>query len=189
SPCYSSSTYTAPSNSKTGSHRSGNIIEDVLQSFVADTEPEQQLSYEDFDQIEKLDLEEMDLKWQMAMLSVRSNGVIASKEFGMIAGCDAEDAIEEGAAKIYNLITGANTKEVSTAGDAGEFALKGVTSKVLEWIFKKRTKNEAKTTKPDSEWKSKEKTKSKSKPKPEKSTQVNPDKSKSQHVKKNKFKG
>ncbi|GJY99087.1 ribonuclease H-like domain-containing protein [Tanacetum coccineum] len=44
---------------------------DVLQSFVADTEPEQQLAYEDFDQIEKLDLEEMDLKWQMAMLSVR----------------------------------------------------------------------------------------------------------------------
>ncbi|GKG27084.1 hypothetical protein Tco_0402787, partial [Tanacetum coccineum] len=47
SPCYSSSTYTAPSNSKTGSHRSGNIIEDVLQSFVVVTEPEQQLAYED----------------------------------------------------------------------------------------------------------------------------------------------
>ncbi|GJU16830.1 ribonuclease H-like domain-containing protein [Tanacetum coccineum] len=53
------------------SQRSGNVIEDVLQSFVADTKPEQQLAYEDFDQIEKLDLEEMDLKWQMAMLSVR----------------------------------------------------------------------------------------------------------------------
>ncbi|GKA45795.1 ribonuclease H-like domain-containing protein [Tanacetum coccineum] len=201
--------------------RSGNIIEDVLQSFVADTEPEQQLAYEDFDQIEKLDLEEMDLKWQMAMLSVRvhkfeqkagrkidfdkkesarfnkkkvrcykclqrghfarecrakggndkqryssfkiqeigkkeedskalitvdtlvdwtdhdgqSDGVIASKEFGMIAGCDTEDAIEEGAAKIYNLITGANTKEVSTAGDAGEFALMGVTSEVHNCPF------------------------------------------------------
>ncbi|GJY72481.1 putative ribonuclease H-like domain-containing protein [Tanacetum coccineum] len=188
---YSSSTYTVPSNSKTGSQRSGNVIEDVLQSFVADTEPEQQLAYEDFDQIEKLDLEEMDLKWQMAMLSVRvhkfeqkagrkidfdkkesarfnkkkvrcykclqrghfarecrtkggndkqryssfkiqevgkkekdskalitvdtlvdwtdhdgqSDRVIAFKEFGMIAGCDNEDEIEEGAAKLYNLIT------------------------------------------------------------------------------------
>ncbi|GKA95702.1 hypothetical protein Tco_0817797 [Tanacetum coccineum] len=50
---------------------SGNVIEDVLQSFVADTEPEQQLAYEDFEQIEKMDLEEIDLKWQMAMLSVR----------------------------------------------------------------------------------------------------------------------
>ncbi|GJY42909.1 hypothetical protein Tco_0431122 [Tanacetum coccineum] len=49
----------------------------------------------------------------------------------------------------------------------------------LERITKKRTKNEAKTTKPDSEWKSRKKTKSKSKPKPEKvnrkSTQVNPE--------------
>ncbi|GJT13044.1 hypothetical protein Tco_0860086 [Tanacetum coccineum] len=179
SPSYTSSTYTVPSNSKTGSHRSGNVIEDVLQSFVADTEPEQQLAYEDFDQIEKLDLEEMDLKWQMAMLSVRvhkfeqkagrkidfdkkessmcqkkteigkkeedskalitvdtlvdwtehdgqSDGVITPKEFGMIAGCDTEDAIGEGAAKIYNLLTGADTKKASTAGDAGEFALMGV---------------------------------------------------------------
>ncbi|GJZ27724.1 hypothetical protein Tco_0572371 [Tanacetum coccineum] len=100
-----------------------------------------------------------DLKWQMAMPSVRvhkfeqkarrkidfdkkesarfnkkkeydgqSDGVIAPKEFGMIAGCDTE----EGAAKIYNLITGADTKEASTAGVAGEFALMGVTSE-LGW--------------------------------------------------------
>nr|GEZ23631.1 ribonuclease H-like domain-containing protein [Tanacetum cinerariifolium] len=97
-------------------------------------------------QIEKLDLEEMDLKWQMAMLSVRvhkfeqkarrkidfdkkesagstrrseSDGVIAAKEFGMITGYDSEDAIKEGAAKLYNLITGANLEEANTAGDAG----------------------------------------------------------------------
>nr|GFB31740.1 ribonuclease H-like domain-containing protein [Tanacetum cinerariifolium] len=67
----STSTYSVPSNSKTGSHISSNVIEDVLQSFVADTEPEQKLAYEDFKQREKLDLKEMDLKWQMAMLSVR----------------------------------------------------------------------------------------------------------------------
>ncbi|GKA52345.1 hypothetical protein Tco_0745541 [Tanacetum coccineum] len=48
-----------------------------------------------------------------------------------------------------------------------------------EQITKKRTKNEAKTTKPDSEWKSKEKTKSKSEPMPEKATQANPEAKKS----------
>nr|GEZ66503.1 ribonuclease H-like domain-containing protein [Tanacetum cinerariifolium] len=136
SPSYSSSTtYSAPLNSKTRSHKSSNVIEDVLQSFVTDTELEQQLAYEDFEQIKKLDLEEMDLKWQIAMLYVRvhrfkqkagrkidfdkkesaSDGVIASKKFGMIAGCDTEDALKEGAAKIYNLITEAGTKEASTA--------------------------------------------------------------------------
>nr|GEZ55629.1 hypothetical protein [Tanacetum cinerariifolium] len=92
----SSNTYYVPSNSNIGSHRSGNVIKDVLQSFVADTQPEQQL------------------------------------EFGMIDGCDFEDAIKEGAAKIYNLITGAYTEEASTADDVGQFALVGVTSEENE---------------------------------------------------------
>nr|GEX21826.1 ribonuclease H-like domain-containing protein [Tanacetum cinerariifolium] len=153
-------TYSVPSNSKTGSYKTGNVIKDVLQSFVADTEPEQHLAYEDLEQIDKLDLEEMDLKWQMAMLSVRvhkfeqkarrkidfdkkesarfnkqkikhdseSDGVIAAKEFGMIAGCDSRDTLKEGTAKLYNLINGANSEEANTTSDAGEFAFMGVTS-------------------------------------------------------------
>nr|GEV80889.1 ribonuclease H-like domain, reverse transcriptase, RNA-dependent DNA polymerase [Tanacetum cinerariifolium] len=129
---------------------------------------EQQLAYEDFEQIEKLDLEEMDLKWQMVMLSgyssfkikeigkkeedskslitvdtlvdwtdhdSESNGVIAAKEFGMIAGYDSKDAIEEGVAKIYNLITGADSEEASTTDGAGEFAHMGVTSEVHNCPF------------------------------------------------------
>nr|GEU58493.1 xylulose kinase-1 [Tanacetum cinerariifolium] len=185
----STTTYYVPSNTKTGSYRTGNVIEDVLQLLVADTEPEQQLAYKDLEQIEKLDLEEMDLKWQMAMLFVRvykfeqkagrkidfdkkesarfnkqkvkeigkkeedskalitvdtlvdwsnhdsgSDEVIAAKEFGMIAGCDSADVIKAGANKLYNLINGANLKEANTPGDAGEFALMGVTSeKELGW--------------------------------------------------------
>nr|GEV39338.1 ribonuclease H-like domain-containing protein [Tanacetum cinerariifolium] len=222
----SSTTYYALSNSKTGSHRSSNVIEDVLQSFVVDTKPEQQLAYEDFEQIEKLDLEEMDLKWQIAILSVRvhkfeqkagrkidfdtkeyarfnkkkvrcykcqqrghfarecmtkggndkqryssfkikeigkkeedskaliiidtlvdwidhdgeSDGVIASKEFGIIVGCDTEDAIEEGATKTYNLINGADIEEASTAGDAGEFALMVSLLRLIDSSMSVRTK-------------------------------------------------
>ncbi|GKB37107.1 hypothetical protein Tco_0882049 [Tanacetum coccineum] len=51
---------------------------------------------------------------------------------------------------------------------------------LVERISKKRTKNEAKTTKPDTEWKSMVKTKSRQSPSLKKSTKVNPDKSKSQ---------
>nr|GEU41669.1 hypothetical protein [Tanacetum cinerariifolium] len=190
----STTTYFVPLNSKTGSHRSGNVIKDVLQLFVADIEPEQQLAYKDLKQIKKLDLEEKDLKWKMAMLFVRahkfeqkadrkinfdkkesarakggnnkqryssfkikeigkkeedpkamitvdtlvdwtnhdskSDGVIAAKEFGMIAGCDSEDIIKEGAVKLYNLITGGNSEAANTTSDTSEFALMGVTS---EW--------------------------------------------------------
>nr|GEU84608.1 ribonuclease H-like domain-containing protein [Tanacetum cinerariifolium] len=78
----STTTYYVSSNSKTGSYRSVNVFEDVLQSFVADTEPEQQLAYEDLEQIEKLDLEEIDLKWQMAMLSVKIYSSFKIKEIG-----------------------------------------------------------------------------------------------------------
>ncbi|GJT66513.1 hypothetical protein Tco_1017993 [Tanacetum coccineum] len=48
---------------------SSNVIESVLHSFVAESDPQQQITYEDFDQIGKMDLEELDIKWQMAMLS------------------------------------------------------------------------------------------------------------------------
>nr|GEZ19079.1 ribonuclease H-like domain-containing protein [Tanacetum cinerariifolium] len=65
-PSYSSLiTYTsAPSSS---------IMEDVLHSFVAKNEPTQQLAYEDFEQVDQLKMEELDIKWQMAMLSLRIN--------------------------------------------------------------------------------------------------------------------
>nr|GFA48869.1 repetitive proline-rich cell wall protein [Tanacetum cinerariifolium] len=64
-----------------------------------------------------------------------SDRVIAAKEFGMIAGCDSKDAIKEDAAKIYNLITEANSEEANTIGDAREFALMGVTSEVHNCPF------------------------------------------------------
>nr|GEZ54134.1 xylulose kinase-1 [Tanacetum cinerariifolium] len=49
------------------------IIEDVLHSFVAKKEPTQQLAYEDFEQVDQLEMEELDIKQQMAMLLLRIN--------------------------------------------------------------------------------------------------------------------
>jgi hypothetical protein len=51
--------------------KKSNVIEDVLHSFVAEVDKQQQLAYEDFEQIDELNLEELDLKWQMAMLSLK----------------------------------------------------------------------------------------------------------------------
>nr|GEU51335.1 ribonuclease H-like domain-containing protein [Tanacetum cinerariifolium] len=121
----STTTYSVPSNSKTGA-KGGNDKQ----------------RYSSF-KIKEIGKKEEDLK---ALITVdtlvdwtdhdgESDGVIASKEFGMIAGCDTKDAIEEGAAKIYNLITEADTEEASTTGDAGEFALMGVTSEVHNCPF------------------------------------------------------
>nr|GFA52365.1 hypothetical protein [Tanacetum cinerariifolium] len=60
------------SDTYTFSH-SGSIIKDVLHSFVFENEPTQQLAYEDFEQADQLEMEELDIKWQMAMLSLRIN--------------------------------------------------------------------------------------------------------------------
>ncbi|GJZ62141.1 ribonuclease H-like domain-containing protein [Tanacetum coccineum] len=53
-------TFTTASSS---ADTSSNVIESVLHSFVAESDPQQQITYEDFDQIGKLDLEELDIKW------------------------------------------------------------------------------------------------------------------------------
>nr|GEX66738.1 hypothetical protein [Tanacetum cinerariifolium] len=52
---------------------SSSIMEDVLHSFVAENEPTQQLDYEDFKQVDQLEMKELDIKWQMTMLSLRIN--------------------------------------------------------------------------------------------------------------------
>nr|GEZ92333.1 hypothetical protein [Tanacetum cinerariifolium] len=52
---------------------SGSIMEDVLHSFVVENEPTKQLAYEDFEQVDQIEMEELDIKWQMTMLSLRIN--------------------------------------------------------------------------------------------------------------------
>ncbi|GKA04312.1 ribonuclease H-like domain-containing protein [Tanacetum coccineum] len=84
----SSSYISASPGSNVLHFKSGNVIEDVLHSFVA--ESDQQIIYEDFNQIGKLDLEELDIKWQMAMLSVRVNRFV--KEAGRKMNFNNRDA-------------------------------------------------------------------------------------------------
>lgn len=67
----SSSTISYTSPGPKSNPQSGNVIEEVLHSFVAEYDQHQQLAYEDFEQVDMLDMEEMDLKWQMAMLTLK----------------------------------------------------------------------------------------------------------------------
>ncbi|GJV08398.1 DNA helicase PIF1, ATP-dependent [Tanacetum coccineum] len=53
-----STTFTSASSSPAAS---SNVIENVLHSFVTESDPQQQITYEDFDQIGKLDLDELDI--------------------------------------------------------------------------------------------------------------------------------
>ncbi|GJR49445.1 putative ribonuclease H-like domain-containing protein [Tanacetum coccineum] len=98
-----------------------NVIEDVLQSFIVDTKPEQQLAYEDFEQIEKIDLEEMDLKCVFKEDTLPMNaGAKGGKTCRDIPHQDSGDR-KEGRRLI---------QRSHNASDAGEFALICVTSVV-----------------------------------------------------------
>nr|GEY52316.1 hypothetical protein [Tanacetum cinerariifolium] len=69
---------------------SGSIMEDVLHSFVAENKPTQQLAYENFKQVDQLKMEELDIKWQMAMLSLRIN-----TKSHLIKDCNVHDTVDK----------------------------------------------------------------------------------------------
>nr|GFA89667.1 xylulose kinase-1 [Tanacetum cinerariifolium] len=62
---------------------------DVLHSFVAKNEPTQQLAYEDFEHVDQMEMEELDIKWHMAMLSLRINRECNVKKVDEKARCYA----------------------------------------------------------------------------------------------------
>ena len=69
---------TNPVSSATSSHTTSRSqsqpkssgVEEVIHSFVADYDQQQELAFEDFEQVDPLDLEEMNLKWQVAMITL-----------------------------------------------------------------------------------------------------------------------
>ncbi|GJT84278.1 pentatricopeptide repeat-containing protein [Tanacetum coccineum] len=70
SPSYLYCLQDTPGNREASSSH-GSVVDDVIHSFLAESEPKQQLVYEDLKQIEKLDLEELDLKCRVAILTIR----------------------------------------------------------------------------------------------------------------------
>nr|GEW42829.1 ribonuclease H-like domain-containing protein [Tanacetum cinerariifolium] len=101
-------------------------------SFVTKNEPTQQLAYEDFEQVDQLEMEELDIKWQMAMLSLRINKFQKK----------AENKTEE-AKQVYGLMAGFESDFVVHAGNAAggvnsvavKFAMMGISPKVQTCPF------------------------------------------------------
>ncbi|GKG21185.1 hypothetical protein Tco_0383780, partial [Tanacetum coccineum] len=70
STAYGSST---SSGQHTHKESCSSYVDEVMHSFFANQLNPIEVSYEDLTQVDKHELEEMDLKWQMAMLSMRVN--------------------------------------------------------------------------------------------------------------------
>nr|GEW70595.1 hypothetical protein [Tanacetum cinerariifolium] len=60
----------SPSVSKSQKERTSSYTDEVIHSFFANQSSTPQLDYDDLDQINDYDMEKMDLKWQVAMISM-----------------------------------------------------------------------------------------------------------------------
>nr|GEU56517.1 ribonuclease H-like domain-containing protein [Tanacetum cinerariifolium] len=67
---YGVSTSSGHNSQKEGS---SSYTDDLMYSFFANQSSGPQLDHEDLEQVDEFDLEEMDLKWQVAMISTRLN--------------------------------------------------------------------------------------------------------------------
>ncbi|GJR04174.1 ribonuclease H-like domain-containing protein [Tanacetum coccineum] len=110
SPSYSSSTYTVPSNSKTGSQRSGNVIEDVLQSFESARFKRR-----------KSDVTRVFQRGHFTR-ECRPKGEMTSRDIrhSRIRRLEEGSKIPNGMITVDTLLIGHWYKEVITAGDAGD---------------------------------------------------------------------
>nr|GFC42282.1 ribonuclease H-like domain-containing protein [Tanacetum cinerariifolium] len=68
-----STTYSvsSPSVSKSQKEGSTSYTDEVIHSFFVNQSSAPQLNYDDLEQINDVDMEEIDLKWQVAMISMR----------------------------------------------------------------------------------------------------------------------
>ncbi|GJX30324.1 hypothetical protein Tco_0238403 [Tanacetum coccineum] len=141
-----SSSYISASPGSNVSHfNSGNVMEDVLHSFVA--ESDQQIIYEDFDQTRKLDLEELDIKWECTGKQVESNARYSAfkiKELeqdklvdpkallsvdSMVNWSDHEESADENASQ-YNIIFDTTPEDVDGNSNPVRFVKEGAMNAV-----------------------------------------------------------
>nr|GFD18184.1 ribonuclease H-like domain, reverse transcriptase, RNA-dependent DNA polymerase [Tanacetum cinerariifolium] len=117
------------------SGHSDNIMKCVLHSFVAKNDRDQDMIYEDFDQVDQIEMEELDLKWQLAILSLRINrlGILRIRSQKTV---DHEAENKTGVVeKVYGMMAGLNedhaAKGAASVSDAAdEFAVMGISPQV-----------------------------------------------------------
>ncbi|GJY16695.1 ribonuclease H-like domain-containing protein [Tanacetum coccineum] len=72
-----------------------NLSDDTVYAFLASQPNGSQLVYEDLEQIHEDDIEEMDLKWQLALLSMRTRSVKESPDAPLVKELVLDDKLEK----------------------------------------------------------------------------------------------
>nr|GEW74975.1 hypothetical protein [Tanacetum cinerariifolium] len=71
---------TATTPFPTGSVKFATISQDTASAFIASQSNSSQIKFEDINQIDEDDMEEMDIKWNMALLSMRADKALRNQE-------------------------------------------------------------------------------------------------------------
>nr|GFD38071.1 hypothetical protein [Tanacetum cinerariifolium] len=87
--CVTTATTTFP----TGGVNVATICQDTASAFIASQSNGSQIKFEDINQIDEDDMEEMDIKWNMALLSMRADNYMANEEDHALVA-DGETPIE-----------------------------------------------------------------------------------------------
>nr|GEZ08519.1 hypothetical protein [Tanacetum cinerariifolium]GEZ08530.1 hypothetical protein [Tanacetum cinerariifolium] len=86
---------TANTNVPTASIGVASISQDTACAYIASQSSGSQIKFEDINQIDEDDMEEIDIKWNMALLSMRNHALVADKEasteYALMANTSAEN--------------------------------------------------------------------------------------------------
>nr|GFD15623.1 hypothetical protein [Tanacetum cinerariifolium] len=82
------------------------ISQDTASAFIASQSNGSQIKFEDINQIDEDDMEEMDIKWNMALLSMRTDKAPRSQERGRRGSYRQGSKAEEKSSKALMAIDG-----------------------------------------------------------------------------------
>nr|GEZ45615.1 hypothetical protein [Tanacetum cinerariifolium] len=114
---------TASTNVPTASASVATISQDTACTYIASQSSGSQIKFEDINQIDEDDMEEMDIKWNMALLSKRADKAPRSQDRGRRDNYKQGSKAEEQAPKALMAIDGVGWDWSYMANDGEDYAL------------------------------------------------------------------
>nr|GFC40186.1 hypothetical protein [Tanacetum cinerariifolium] len=115
------------------------ISQDTACAYIASQSSGSQIKFEDINQIDKDDMEEMDIKWNMALLSMRADRAPRSQDRGRRDNYRQESKVEEQAPKALMAINGVGWDWSYMANDEENHALIADEETPIEFAFMAKT--------------------------------------------------
>nr|GEW65384.1 hypothetical protein [Tanacetum cinerariifolium] len=135
---------TASTNVPTASASVATINQDTACAFIASQSSGSQIKFEDINQIDEDDMEEMDIKWNMTLLSMRADKAPKSQDRGRRDNFRQGSKAEEQAPKALMTIDGVGWDWTYMVNDGEDYALVADEEAPTEFALMANTSTESK---------------------------------------------